>query len=90
MELVIPDFPHGGLAMQKLIVLSAALVLGGWLVSGSAAKADMGCLCTSLGKAACVSGIGTCLSGAGVCLLPCDYTPVKAKKSSKKMSKKPS
>jgi hypothetical protein len=77
-------------AMRKLIMLSAAIVLGGWLASGSSAKADMGCLCTSLGKAACVSGIGACLSGAGVCVLPCDYTPVKAKKSSKKMSKKQS
>lgn len=76
--------------MRRLIVLSAAVVLGGWLASGSAAKAELGCLCTSLGKAACVSGINACLSGAGVCLLPCDYTPVKAKKSSKKMSKKPS
>jgi hypothetical protein len=74
--------------MRKLIVLSAAVVLGGWLASGSAAKAEMGCLCTSLGKASCVSGISACMSSAGVCLLPCDYTAPKAKKASKKMSKK--
>jgi hypothetical protein len=75
--------------MRKLIVLSAAVVLGGFLMSGSAAKAEMGCLCTSLGKAACVSGISACMSSAGVCVLPCDYTaPKSMKKSSKKMSKK--
>ena len=76
--------------MRKLIVIAAALVVGGWAFSGTPAKAEMGCLCTSLGKAACVSGIGACMSGAGVCLLPCDYTPAKAakKSSKKKMSQK--
>ena len=76
-------------AMRKLIVLSAAVVLGGWLVSGSSAKAELGCLCTNLGKAACVSGVSACWPSTGVCVLPCDYTPAKAmKKSAKKMSKK--
>ena len=73
--------------MRKLIVLSAAVVLGGWLASGTAAKAELGCLCTSLGKAACVSGLNACMAGSGVCLLPCDYTPAKGK-AAKKMSKK--
>ena len=75
--------------MKKLIVLSAAVVLGGWLASGTAAKAELGCLCTSMGKAACVSGITACFPSSGVCVLPCDYTPAKMKKmSKKKMSKK--
>jgi hypothetical protein len=47
-------------------------------------------LCTNLGKAACVSGVAACWPSTGVCVLPCDYTPAKAKKSAKKMSKKPS
>jgi hypothetical protein len=76
--------------MRKLIVLSAAAVLGGWILSGTAAKAEVGCLCTNLGKAACVSGISACWPSTGVCVLPCDYTPAKkmSKMSKKKMSKK--
>jgi hypothetical protein len=73
--------------MRKLIVLSAAVVLGGWLTSGTAAKAELGCLCTSMGKMACVSGVTACFPSSGVCVLPCDYTPAKMK-SAKKMSKK--
>jgi hypothetical protein len=46
----------------------------------------LGCLCTHLGKASCVSGINACMSSAGVCLLPCDYTA--PKKAAKRMSKK--
>ena len=74
--------------MRKLIVLSAAVVLGGWLVSGSSAKAELGCVCMNIGTAACVSGIAACWPGTGVCTLPCDYTPAKKMKMSKKMSKK--
>jgi hypothetical protein len=73
--------------MRKLMILSAAIVLGGWMMSGTSAKAELGCLCTNLGKAACVSGINACLGNAGLCLLPCDYTEPK-KMSRKKMSKK--
>jgi hypothetical protein len=73
--------------MRKLIILSAAVVLGGWVMSGSSAKAELGCLCTNLGKAACVSGVSACWPSTGVCVLPCDYTPAK-KMSKKKMSKK--
>jgi hypothetical protein len=73
--------------MRKLIVLSAAFVLGGFLMSGSAAKAELGCLCTNFGKAACVSGISACWPSSGVCTLPCDYTPVKKTKMSKKKTK---
>ena len=75
--------------MRKLIVLSAAVVLGGWIMSGTAAKAELGCVCMNVGTAACVSGISACWPSTGVCTLPCDYTPAKSmKKSAKKMSKK--
>ena len=74
--------------MRKLIVLSAAVVLGGWLVSGSSAKAELGCVCMNFGKAACVSSIAACWPSSGICTLPCDYTPAKMSKKSKKMSKK--
>jgi hypothetical protein len=76
--------------MRKLIILSAAVVLGGWAMSGTAAKAELGCLCTSMGKAACVSGITACFPNSGVCVLPCDYTPAKKAKMSKRVSKKKS
>jgi hypothetical protein len=74
--------------MRKLIVLSAAVVLGGWAMSGTAAKAELGCLCTNLGKAACVSGVSACWPSTGVCVLPCDYTPAKKAKMSKRPAKK--
>ena len=76
--------------MRNLIVLSAAVVLGGWVMSGTSAKAELGCLCTHLGSATCTSGINACMSKAGgLCILPCDYTEPK-KMSRKKMSKKKS
>jgi hypothetical protein len=74
--------------MRKLIILSAAVVLGGWAMSGTAAKAELGCLCTNMGKAACVSGITACFPSSGVCVLPCDYTPAKKAKMSKRPAKK--
>ena len=76
--------------MRNLIVLWAAVALSGWLTTGTIAKAEMGCLCTALGKATCVSGIAACMSGAGVCLLPCDYTPAKKASTKKMLSKKKS
>ena len=74
--------------MRKLIVLSAAAVFGGWVMSGTTAKAELGCLCTNVVKAACVSGVSACWPSSGVCVLPCDYKPTKIKMSKKKMSKK--
>ena len=76
--------------MRNLIVLSAAVVLGGWVMSGTSAKAEQGCLCTHFGSATCTSGINASMSKAGgLCILPCDYTEPK-KMSRKKMSKKKS
>ena len=76
--------------MRKLILLSAAVVLGGWMMSGTPAKAELGCLCTTLGTTTCTAGISSCMSKTGgLCVLPCDYTPAKKMKmSKKKMSKK--
>lgn len=73
--------------MRKLIVLSAAVVLGAWAMSGTAAKAELGCVCMNVGKAACVSGLTACFPSTGVCVLPCDYTPAKKVKMSKRKMK---
>jgi hypothetical protein len=57
-------------------------------MSGTSAKAELGCLCTNLGATSCTSGISACMSKVGgLCVLPCDYTEPK-KMSRKKMSKK--
>ena len=74
--------------MRKLIVLSAAIALGGWAMSGTSAKAELGCVCVNVRTAACVSSISACWPSTGVCALPCDYSPAKKMKVAKKMSKK--
>jgi hypothetical protein len=83
------NFETWGLAMRKTIVL-----LGGLLVavafSGTAAKAELGCVCAKLGQnLSCTSGVSMCTGKmGGACVLPCDYqAPKKAVRMSKK--KKP-
>ena len=59
--------------MRKLL-LAAALLAGGFLVSGSTAQAATGCACATLTAApVCTSGISSCLAMGGACVLPCDY-----------------
>jgi hypothetical protein len=41
-----------------------------------------------MGKAACVSGISASWPSSGICVLPCDYTPAKKVKMSKRKAKK--
>jgi len=64
--------------MRKIVIL-AGLLMGAALLSGTPAKAELGCTCIKLGSpAACTSGITECtLKGGGACVLPCDYQPPK-------------
>ena len=75
---------------MRKFVIAAALLLAGGLLSGSPSKAEVGCLCATLNKAAvCTDNVLTCNAKmSGVCVAPCDYTAPKMSKMSKKMSKK--
>lgn len=75
---------------MRKFVITAALLLAGGLLSGSPAKAEVGCLCATWNKAAvCTDNVLTCNAKmSGVCVAPCDYTAPKMSKMSKKMSKK--
>jgi hypothetical protein len=68
--------------MRKILIVLGLLAAGA-LLTGSPAKAWVGCSCVKLGApAACVAGPADCtLKGGGVCVLPCDYqAPKKAVK----------
>jgi len=75
---------------MRKFVIAAALLLAGGLLSGSPAKAELGCLCATYNKAAvCTDNVLSCNAKmSGVCVAPCDYTAPKMSKMSKKMSKK--
>ena len=75
---------------MRKFVIAAALLLAGGLLSGSPAKAEVGCLCATWNKAAvCTDNVLTCNAKmSGVCVAPCDYTAPKMSKMSKMMSKK--
>ena len=78
--------------MRKFVIV-AGLLLGGALIGGTPAKAELGCVCAKLGQPLlCTGGITQCTTqGGGACVLPCDYqAPVKAKKAKKASKKKTS
>jgi len=64
--------------MRKFVILAGAL-LGAALLSGTPAKAELGCTCVKLGApTVCMSGVTECtFKGGGACVLPCDYQPPK-------------
>jgi hypothetical protein len=77
--------------MRKTVVL-AGLLLAAALVSGTPAKADIGCQCVKLGApSVCTATVIDCnVKVGGVCVAPCAYTPQKpirkhARKKKKKM-----
>jgi len=72
---------------MRKIVFAAGLLLAGVLLSGSPAKAEVGCLCATAFKApVCTDTILTCNTKlGGACVAPCDYTKPKM---SKRVSKK--
>ena len=45
---VVARFPQQGLSMRKILIV-AGLLMGGTLLTGTPAKADLGCLCVKLG-----------------------------------------
>ena len=73
--------------MRNILVL-AGLAVAAALVTGTPAKAELGCGCIKLGAPmTCTATIGDCMTKVGgACLLPCDY--VAPKKMSMKKSKK--
>jgi hypothetical protein len=74
-------FYNGGDFMRKIVVL-AGLLLGAALLTGTPAKAELGCTCVKLGTpTACVSGPAECtFKNGGLCVLPCSYQPPKMSK----------
>lgn len=68
--------------MRKFVIL-AGLLLGGALLTGTPAKADVGCLCGKFGApAVCVATVIECnFKNGGVCMAPCVW-------ESKKMTRK--
>jgi hypothetical protein len=61
---------------MRKIVVTAGLLISAALLSGSPAKADVGCQCVKLGAPSiCVAGVSECFKYGGVCLAPCSYTP---------------
>jgi hypothetical protein len=76
---------------MRNILIVAGLLIGATLLTGTPAKADLGCTCINLGSApVCKSGITSCtLKGGGICVLPCSYEePKKGMKHMKRMAKK--
>ena len=71
--------------MHKIILL-AGLLFGAALVTGSPARADLGCGCVKLGaNPVCTATINDCVTKVGgLCLAPCVYEPPKMMKKTKK------
>lgn len=64
--------------MRKLLLVTGVL-LGGALLGGSPASAEVGCACLKLGAApVCVASVAQCNQAiGGLCIAPCDYQPPK-------------
>jgi hypothetical protein len=61
--------------MRKIVIV-AGLLMGAALLTGTPAKADVGCQCVKLGAPSiCTAGVNECFKYGGVCLAPCDYKP---------------
>ncbi|MFZ0846172.1 MAG: hypothetical protein WAM62_10300 [Pseudolabrys sp.] len=75
---------------MRKIIIAAGLLIGGALLTGSPAKAELGCTCVKLGSPVmCSSGVTECtFKGGGVCVLPCSYTPMKMAMKHKGMKHK--
>jgi len=76
---------------MRKFVIAAALLLAGGLLSGTPAKAELGCLCATYNKAAvCTDNVLSCNAKmSGVCVAPCDYmAPKKMSKMKAKKKKK--
>jgi hypothetical protein len=74
--------------MRKILIL-AGLLAGVVMLSGTPARAWVGCVCAKIGApGVCMKGPMECAGTSGACLLPCDYQePKKKAKMHKKKSK---
>jgi hypothetical protein len=73
--------------MRKIVIV-AGLLMGAALLTGSPAKADIGCQCVKLGAPSiCTATVVECLRHGGVCLAPCAYQPPKMGKRHGKKKK---
>jgi hypothetical protein len=75
---------------MRKFVIAAALLLAGGLLSGSPAKAEVGCLCATWNKApVCTDSVLSCTGKmSGACVAPCDYKAPKMSKMKAKKKKK--
>jgi hypothetical protein len=75
--------------MHKIFIL-AGLVSGVAILTGSPARADVGCGCVKLGSpAVCAATVTECnVKVGGLCLAPCYYQPPKKARHSKKHKNK--
>jgi hypothetical protein len=70
--------------MRKIVIL-AGLLVSAALLTGSPAKAEVGCQCVKVGAPSiCVAGVSECYKYGGICLAPCDYKPRMMRKHKKK------
>jgi hypothetical protein len=74
--------------MRKIVIL-AGLLMGAALLTGTPAKADIGCECVKIGApAACMATVTDCnFKMGGVCVAPCAYEAPKAGKKHGKKKK---
>jgi len=79
--------------MRRLLLVSGLLLGGALLASSQASAGQVGCACVKVGSKlgsapVCVASIEACAEApGGLCVSPCDYTPPKAAKKSKKKNK---
>jgi hypothetical protein len=75
--------------MRKIVIL-AGLLIGAALLSGTPAKAAVGCLCGKLGApAVCTATVTDCnFKNGGVCISPCIMEEPKAGKKHKRHLRK--
>jgi hypothetical protein len=61
--------------MRKIFIV-AGLLMGGALLAGSPAQAEVGCQCVKIGAPSiCTANVNGCFKYGGICLAPCDYKP---------------
>jgi hypothetical protein len=75
---------------MRKIVIGAGLLIAAALLTGSPAKADIGCECVKMGAPAmCTATVTDCnFKYGGVCVAPCAYEPMKMGKRHHRKHKK--
>jgi hypothetical protein len=85
---VLALFSPTGMTPMRKIFIFAGLLMGAALLTGTPAKAAIGCLCGKLGApAVCTATVTDCnFKNGGVCISPCIME--EPKMATKKMGKK--